>query len=508
MDGLFYAYHAPRSSAQRQYTQARLTAIAEERAKRKGSVPTILPSQKSRYLSVEDLERAASGESERSANATAASSLLTPKGSRSLRYQGSQDYIKDLPLTPAFGVTMESTTKANTSTSSVSSAHSDKAHRQLLDNPFELRHGRRYVREIPYPLPCDLAEIQRQNLRTMLGCKVFGQAICSPYVTKEIPRKVLDMGCGSGYWSAMCHEYFCSLGVNDVEFTGLDVAPVAPDLGKQGVNWRFMRHDFRRTPLPFEDGEFDLIICKDLSLGLPIGPQPQQLTDEAIRILREGGTVEIWDSDHCVRSLVAHPPPLPPKQRNEFDLETAKATATYPISPGTPFAPAQNKYLVHANNWIIEALDRRKLPPVPTTTIAQTLYNEAESLGDIGFRRIAIPLSAELRWEREKHAQTVGGAENSADSPLSTKGKSKQLGDHPLNEDQMALRQTALLTVLQMIESMEPMLKESSGKNAEEWSHWWASMMADLLDPSRGSLSGECLEVGAWWARKRTVRNA
>jgi len=27
-------------------------------------------------------------------------------------------------------------------------------------------------------------------------------------------------------------------------------------------------------------------------------------------------------------------------------------------------------------------------------------------------------------------------------------------------------------------------------------------MMSDLLDPAKGALTGECLEVGAWWATK------
>lgn len=129
-----------------------------------------------------------------------------------------------------------------------------------LSNPFELRHGRRYLRELPYPLPVDLHEIQRQNLRTLLCCRVFGRAICAPHITKDrVPKRVLEIGCGSGYWSAMCHEYFSSLGQKRVSFTGLDVAPLAPDLKKQGMNWTFIQHDLRRIPFPFRDEQFDLV---------------------------------------------------------------------------------------------------------------------------------------------------------------------------------------------------------------------------------------------------------
>jgi len=56
--------------------------------------------------------------------------------------------------------------------------------------------------------------------------------------------------------------------------------------------------------------------------------------------------------------------------------------------------------------------------------------------------------------------------------------------------------------VIQMIESLEPLLKEVSGKNQEEWQRWWGFMMTNLLE-QKGASSGECLEVGVWWATKR-----
>lgn len=458
MEG-FLAYHVPNSTGQQQYTAARLAVLAEQRKLRK-ALQEDQP---------EHIERTLSRES------TQSGTSIDHQHSRDDSY-GDMDHHR-----------------ANTSSSSSSSTthSSEHAHRLLLNNPFELRHGRRYLRELQYPLPCDLAEIHRQNLRTLLGCRVFGRAICSPNFAKAAPRKVLELGCGSGYWSSLCHEYFCSHGYPKVSFTGLDVAPLAPDLKQQGIDWTFVQHDLRRTPLPFDDEAFDLVMVKDMSLALPLGRPFQKFLDEAIRILRAGGTLEIWESDHVLRSLLPHPPPPPSKQ--PLDQETAIQTATFIIAPGTPFAPAQNKYLKHAGAWISEALDRRELPPLPCARIAQVLYQEPDALGDIGIRRVAIPLG-ELRWEREPLKTVV-------DSPMSNKGKAK-LNDTRLTADQAALRQTALHTVLQMIESLEPLLKEVSGKNSEEWSHWWASMMADMLDPTKAALNGECLEVGAWWATK------
>lgn len=379
----------------------------------------------------------------------------------------------------------------------------------LLANPFELRHGRRYLRDLSYPLPCDLAETQRQNMRTLLGMTVFGKAACAPIVSKNVPKKVLELGCGASYWSSTCHDWFTSLGHPDVSFTGIDLAPLTPDLGKEGMDWTFVQHDIRRYPWPFEDEEFDLIMVKDMSLAVQIGVETQQFMDETIRILAEEGTLEFWESDHVLRCLRPHPP-APPKTLKPQE-ETALATRTYLISPGTPFAPAQNKYVADYNTWITRAFDELKLPPAPCARLLNMMYQEADTLTDIGFRRVAVPFG-ELRWEKETVEERRHGRVMSEGTLLSApitptmssifrgKGRAGE-GISILTPDQAALRHMALLTVLQEIESLEPLLKDVSGKNSEEWSRWWGCMMASLLDDS--GTSGEVLEVGAWWATKR-----
>lgn len=392
---------------------------------------------------------------------------------------------------------------AGTWPSSGMTALADQYHAALLRNPFERRDGRRYLRDVPYPLPCDLSELQRQNLRTLLGCRVFGRAVCAPHVVESaspasMPVRVLELGCGSGYWTAMCHDYLGrARGARNLTFTGLDLAPLAPDLARSGMNFRFVQHDIRRTPLPFDDGAFDLVMVKDMSMALPFGAPFQQLLDECLRVLREGGTIEVWESDHIIRTLAPHPPPAPTRDLRERD--DAARSATYCVAPGTPFTPTQNKYLRQANAWIAEALDRRKLTATPCVRIGQLLTQEP-GLCAVGSRRVAIPLS-EVSWERSSSRSNSGDLH---DSPMSTGSRAKgRLANQQLTEEQLALRQTALMTVLQMIEGLEPFLREVSGKNTEEWGNWWASMMTNLTKDENNTLDGESLEMGAWWATKR-----
>ncbi|KAF1956763.1 hypothetical protein CC80DRAFT_412502 [Byssothecium circinans] len=384
------------------------------------------------------------------------------------------------------------------SVSSASTTHSAKVEEGAnYANPYVLRHGRRYLRDLPYPLPCDLPEMQRQNLHTLLATSVFGRALGSSPKTSRPPHKILEIACGTAYWSSLCHSYLSGLGYENLSFTGVDLAPIAGDLRKQGINWTFVQHDLRKVPLPFDDGEFDLIVMKDLSMVIPLGSSSQRLLDETIRILKSGGTLEVWETDHIIRSILPHPPPPPGKNPNEYAC--AVSTGTFLISPITPFTEVHNKFLKDSNGWIQEALDKRKFSPTPCTRISQMLLQETETLCDIKNRRVAIPLG-ELRWEREAAACRDPAKRRASEVTRGKKG-SYSLDSSTLTDEQAALRYTALLVVVQMIESLEPILKEVSGKNQEEWQRWWGWMMSDLLE-QKGASSGECLEIGVWWCKK------
>lgn len=352
----------------------------------------------------------------------------------------------------------------------------------LKRRPFQLRHGRRYTRNESYPLPCDLQELHRQNLRTMLACTVFGRAICAPLLAP--PTRVLEIGCGAAYWTLRCHQMFSSMGHTDIMYTGLDIAPLAPDLRRQGLNWTFVQHDMVNR-WPFETGTFDYIMWKEMSLAFPLGQDHQRAMDECIRVLRVGGTLEIWETDYTIRSILPH---LPWKREAAWEQHVAEDTATFPMSSATPFSPTQNRFLKSANAWLDKALSNKEFGATPCAEMATMLLQEPE-LEDSDFRRIAIPLS-ELDWEQD--ADDRGRRARS-------RGRAKIAR---LNHDQLAIRETALLTIVQMIESLEPILKEASGKTAEEWSYWWGSMMGSLLTPGKRPLNGECLEIGAWWATK------
>ncbi|OJJ40459.1 hypothetical protein ASPWEDRAFT_99611 [Aspergillus wentii DTO 134E9] len=347
-----------------------------------------------------------------------------------------------------------------------------------------IRQGdRTYLRdpENLYPLPCDLPEIHRQTLRSLMLIRVFGGPFCNPHLADNPPKRVLELACGSGLGSSQCHDFFARRGHPNVSFTGIDLVSVAPDLRKKGVNWQFKRHDLRKPRLPFPDDYFDFVFIKDAGMCPSSPAQQASGLSEPLRVLKSGGVLEVWDSDWVFRSLL--PNPAPARKLASREQEIADSTATYTFSAATPFTRAQNKFLQDYNSWVETAFDRRKLSALPCATIGLSFNSEVDLLENVDSRRIAIPLG-EIRWEREGQGRDTGRTRK------------------PLTTEQLSIRRTALITVIQMIEGMEPMLMEASGKSRDEWDRWWAAMTADLFQKG-GIAGGECLEVSAWWGRKR-----
>lgn len=143
------------------------------------------------------------------------------------------------------------------------------------------------------------------------------------------------------------------------------------------------------------------------------------------------------------------------------------------------------------------------------------LSAEASGYEEVGCRRVAIPLST-IRWEIDVD---MGSLVSSAvpDTPKQSglsdgrKGLTRSVGlvreYKALTHQQAVLRRTALNVVVGLIESLEPVLMKESGKKQDEWDRWWAAVMADLLEMD-GTLNGESLEIGVWWARKASTQEA
>lgn len=366
-----------------------------------------------------------------------------------------------------------------------------------VSRPFIFRNGRPYLDDpkLPYPLPWDIAELHRQSLRTVLLCRLLGAPVCCPELTEKPPQRVLEVGCGSGIWSLMCHRYYKNLGHSDISFTGIDVVSLWPGNSAadwpgldKDMKWTFVKHDISRLPWPLGD-KFDFIMVKDMSLAVAESQLQYRILGKYLRFLKPGGTIEIWDSDHVIRMLRQHVTESTPDS-DPVEQEMASSLGAYVLSAKTPLSASANSFLSSYNGWIERALEARHLSPVPCTLIGPAMLQESDVLDDIRSRRLAIPFG-EVRWERDP-----GGGGSNEDA------QAEEAMQRTLSADQSAMRATALLTVVQQVQALEPILREASGKSQDEWDMWMGKMMENLMSDGGASL-GECLEVGVWWARKK-----
>ncbi|KAI1411852.1 hypothetical protein F5Y13DRAFT_180482 [Hypoxylon sp. FL1857] len=400
-----------------------------------------------------------------------------------------------------------SSTEGSVAPSSASA--STKPSSTISAKPFINRNNRTYINEptLLYPLPVDLTELHRQSLRTLMLFQVFGGPTTAPEFSNKPPRSVLEVGCGSAFWSMMCHRYFAQHGHSSISFTGLDIVPLVgsgldqnwkPD---KDMQWRFVQHDMRRTPWPIPDNEFDLIMVKDMAMCLSTFMRdPQTLFEEYLRMLKPGGVLEFWESDHSIRMLRPHTVKAPVASEDEGGAEKLGA---YVMTNNTPLSAPLNPFLVEYNGWVTKGLDALGVSAVPCTLIGPYLLQEAETLMELRSKRLAIPLS-EIRWEREGVGGVVTKDGKSYIDSMKKKGKATDSkgGSKGLTASQAALRRTALETTVGMIQALEPVLRDVSGKSQDEWDNWSGKMMNDLLREG-GTSWGECLEVGAWSARKK-----
>ena len=439
-----------------------------------------------------------------------------------------------------------------------------------------VRNGRTYHQDplVGYPLPIDLQELHRQSLMALMLIQVYGSPLLSLDELDRPPTRILDVGCGSGFYSMMCHRYLKSRGIpaSSVTHVGLDIAPVAPGpLGGSAqpdpdMNWKFVQHDLRQFPWPFENGEFDVVHIVDMALACPTELN-QQLFDEYIRILRPGGFLEIWHVDYTIRMLRPHVPTAAPSTIGSvtgpaptpttpsvcpgiFAAPTTTGTkastqdtsedrlqqtgsippmGVYDIHANTPLSAPLNPFLVEYNSWVMRGCESRHLTPLPCTMTSALYLQETGLLVNTKARRVAIPLS-EVRWEREGVGgivtkdgksyvdwrgktkeppsgggaggeSSIGGVSGDASANCGSNGPGNNANKGGLTSAHLAIRRTALLTVVQQIQNLEPMLREVSGKNQDEWDAWVGKLTNDLLCQG-GTSWGECLETGAWLSRK------
>lgn len=108
--------------------------------------------------------------------------------------------------------------------------------------------------------------------------------------------KVLDMGTGPGF---VAIEVARLLGESNCQVVGMDLSGAmlilaAENAAKAGLNGSLAWREGDVKAMPFDDGEFDLVVSNDL---LHHWDDPLPVFDEVARVLKEDGQYLIHDSE-------------------------------------------------------------------------------------------------------------------------------------------------------------------------------------------------------------------
>ena len=100
----------------------------------------------------------------------------------------------------------------------------------------------------------------------------MNKAIVKARFPKLSGEKVLDLGCGYGYYT----DYFRSIGGDVI---GVDGSPAMIEIAKEKYpDSAFAVADITGK-LPFEDGAFDIVFCNQVLMDIdPVGPADRKST--------------------------------------------------------------------------------------------------------------------------------------------------------------------------------------------------------------------------------------
>jgi ubiquinone/menaquinone biosynthesis C-methylase UbiE len=102
--------------------------------------------------------------------------------------------------------------------------------------------------------------------------------------------KVLDIGCGTGFWLAKLH----GAGIAASRLTGIDVLSERAEHARRRVPGATILHADARA-LPFQDDYFSIVLMFTLLSSLSTGKEARRAMDEARRVVQPGGLLLAYE---------------------------------------------------------------------------------------------------------------------------------------------------------------------------------------------------------------------
>ncbi|KAJ7476663.1 S-adenosyl-L-methionine-dependent methyltransferase [Mycena latifolia] len=130
-------------------------------------------------------------------------------------------------------------------------------------------------------------ELQRLDEMHAGISQYFGGQLAPAPIADVLPRKIVDLGCGSGAWAIQAAKQF-----PDAEVLAVDISPL-PESLILPMNMRFERADLAHE-LNFEPETFDIVHSRFVMCHVSNG---KDATERAASLVRPGGLLLLEDTD-------------------------------------------------------------------------------------------------------------------------------------------------------------------------------------------------------------------
>ncbi|KZT56693.1 S-adenosyl-L-methionine-dependent methyltransferase [Calocera cornea HHB12733] len=151
-----------------------------------------------------------------------------------------------------------------------------------------------HTEETPYTLPTGTDESEWARLNAQhYGIKSYWGSNSAGANWPKSPKKILELGLGTGVWALEVAAQFPGS-----EVIGVDI--IEPNLETKPANFSFHRLNVVTDPWPFESGSFDIVHCRFLAMHLP---NFRDLVKKAIDATAPNGILMFEDPALVMRSV-------------------------------------------------------------------------------------------------------------------------------------------------------------------------------------------------------------